>query len=164
MLNLNPGLVFVKDNKDKVIWVNNGMLGEIGSDFSSEIIGRSPSEFFSFVPTDKYALIDSEIIHTRSEQTNMIEIVDTPKSQQQILRIDKIPFIDPDADKCIGVITYVINITSSIQAKIEEYVDDVEYQKIRAATTRIISALKTKSPTIRMDKKDKGNLGNVIRS
>lgn len=148
MLDLSPGMVVIKDNCDIIVWANKGAVEEVGLGHRNRLIGKSPSDLLEFVPKDKYAKIDKEVIKSKESILNLIEIVNTPIAKEQIIRIDKIPFLDKETNECIGVVTYILNISASIEQNIKNYVSDIEYQDLRVCTQKIITAIKTSSEEV----------------
>jgi len=142
LMNYSVGIVIIKDNSDKVVWGNPALLREIGKDDFSHIVGKSMNTILPFVPKDKYAKIDAEVISTKESQLGLIEVVDTALGKDQILRIDKIPFINC-VGKCIGVITYIMNVSDSLESVVKTYNNEIAYQDLRTGISKVICSLRS---------------------
>lgn len=136
------GLVIIKDDQDLVVWSNKENCTELGLSLDKKITGQKVSDLFTFVPADKYAKIDLEVIASKQPRLDMTELIDEPSQEtSQLVRIDKIPFIDVNGE-CIGVVTYVINLTTTLDEVITSYSNDIRYQQVRFDVSKLISSIR----------------------
>lgn len=145
ILSQTSAMVLIKDNNDQIVWTNaskefNSLLEE--NQKADQLVGTMMSDWLHFVPRDKYFKIDQEVIRTGKPQVNLVEIIKkrVGDGSQHMLRIDKLPFLSLDMER-IGVITYAINMTTSLQDAVEKYEKDIRYLNLKCAVDAVVASL-----------------------
>jgi len=138
-LDVLPYMVIIKDNNDSIVWVNLEVLNKTGETCDRRLNGKKTHSILDFMPKDKYTKLDEEILITGESILNTTDKLSTSKHKDMVVRVDKLPFIDPDTNKCIGVVTYIIDISDNIAEYLQKYIHEVEFANLRTITKKIIT-------------------------
>lgn len=119
LLDLIPGLVYVKDKNDKIIRVNQTFANYLKVN-KEDIIGRTTFDFFPEEQANKYRDDDLEVIKSRKPKLNIEEFGDFPDGKMYAIT-SKVPIFN-DKGEIDGIIGLTTDITEKkiIEQKLKE--------------------------------------------
>jgi len=139
----SPGAVVIKDGHDKILWCNDKALRWFKKDTVDEVKGHSPTKLWPIGSQEnsrKFYDIDKDIMENGQSRLDITEIVEID-GKDHLLRIDKIQYRDSKGIVS-GVVTFILDMTESLEMHILKYNSDIVYHELRAGLGNIIAILK----------------------
>lgn len=146
LLNNSPGNVIIKDSANKIVWCNKKALKMFNKKLT-EIMGKTCVELWpdSAVVENEFESMDTDILNENISLNGYTgaHFMEWTDGKDHLIRVDKIPYRNKEG-MVNGVVTFVIDMTESLEEHIMKYNSDIEYHEMRASLNSIISTLKQK--------------------